>query len=232
MKAPARYRAGAAARWLGALVAWLVRALGASWRLRVSGEDPFAAGTPFVAAVWHRGLLVAAYAWRDRDVAVPVSLSRDGERVDRVLQGLGFGASPRGSSSRGATGLLREMVRRVRRGQVVGILPDGPRGPAGAAKPGVLALAGMTGVPLVPIGVAAAPARRLGSWDRALVPLPFARVHCRYGAPLRVPKRPTAAELEALRGQLEAVLHQLDREAERALEPGAAAALPAAPADR
>jgi hypothetical protein len=99
------------------------------------------------------------------------------------------------------------------------VLPDGPRGPAFDAKPGVLALASATGVPLVPIGIAAAPARRLGSWDRALVPLPFARVRLLYGAALEIPRSADAAALEHWRARLTEELHRLDREAARQLAP-------------
>lgn len=213
----------------GWLAAWLIRALGRTWRLRITGEDPFASGAPFLAALWHRGFLVAAFTWRDRGVAVPVSRSRDGDRIDAVLRRLGYAESPRGSSSRGATTLLRTMIRRVRAGQTLGMLPDGPRGPAGHAKPGVVALARSTGLPLVPVGVAARPARRLGSWDRALLPLPFSRVHCHYGTPLHVPKRAGEAEIERIRRELEEALHELDARMERSVAAGEPPDRPAAP---
>jgi hypothetical protein len=205
-----------ARRALGALAAGVVRALGATWRLELSGTPP--ARAPFVLVAWHRGLLVAAYAHRDRGLWVPLSLSRDGGLAESALQRLGFARSPRGSSSRGASALLREMIRRVRGGESGGVLPDGPRGPAFEAKPGVLALAAATGAHLVPLGVAAAPARRLGSWDRALLPLPFARVRVVYGSPLEVPRSADATALESWRARLGEELHRLDREAESRLK--------------
>jgi lysophospholipid acyltransferase (LPLAT)-like uncharacterized protein len=149
---------------------------------------------------------------------VPLSLSRDGELAERALLRLGFARSPRGSSSRGGSALLREMIRRVRAGESGGVLPDGPRGPAFEAKPGVVALAAATGVPLVPVGIAAAPACRLGSWDRALLPLPFARVRLVYGDPIEVPKDPRPASLESLQRQLTTGLHHVDREAQECLQ--------------
>jgi lysophospholipid acyltransferase (LPLAT)-like uncharacterized protein len=196
----------------GALAALAIRALGATWRVESSGPIP--EHRPVVLVAWHRGLLVAAYALRDRGLWVPLSLSRDGDRAESLLLRLGFARSPRGSSSRGGSGLLREMIRRVRAGESGGVLPDGPRGPAFDAKPGVLALAAATGVPIVPVGIAAAPAGRFGSWDRALLPLPFARVRLRYGDALELPNKADAAALEATRRQLTDELDQLDREAE------------------
>ncbi|MBM4382240.1 MAG: DUF374 domain-containing protein [Deltaproteobacteria bacterium] len=185
---------------LGALAAWGVRALGATWRVERSGAEP--ARAPFVLVTWHQGLLVAAFVLRDRGLWVPLSLSRDGELAQGFLARMGFARSPRGSSSRGGSALLREMIRRVRAGESGGVLPDGPRGPALELKPGVLALAEATGVPLVPVGIAARPAARLGSWDRALLPRPFARVQLHYGAALEIPRSSDAAALEAARARL------------------------------
>jgi lysophospholipid acyltransferase (LPLAT)-like uncharacterized protein len=201
------------ARWLvGWLGAWFLRAIASTWRVERSGVDPMPAApdAPLVMAIWHAGMLPAAACWRDRRIAVAVSLSRDGDWIDSVLVRLGFAASPRGSSSRGATALLRELIRRTRAGEPIAILLDGPRGPAGVAKPGAVALARATGARLVPVGIAAAPAWRFGSWDRSLLPRPFARVRIAFGAPLHVPRDAEDAALEALRTALEAEVHRLD----------------------
>jgi lysophospholipid acyltransferase (LPLAT)-like uncharacterized protein len=205
--------------WVGLLGGWFLRALGATWRVARTGADPLAAreAAPLVLAIWHGGLLPAAFCWRDRRIAVAVSRSRDGDRIDAVLARLGFAASARGSSSRGATALLRELIRRARAGEPVAVLLDGPRGPAGVAKPGAVALARATGARLVPIGIAAAPVLRFGSWDRTVLPLPFARVRIAFGAPLAVPRDASAEALEAARAALEAELHRLDAAAGAAL---------------
>jgi lysophospholipid acyltransferase (LPLAT)-like uncharacterized protein len=204
---------------VGLLGGWFLRALGATWRVTRGGADPMqaSASAPLVMAIWHGGLLPAAFCWRDRRIAVAVSRSRDGDRIDAVLSRLGFAPSARGSSSRGATALLRELIRRARRGEPMAVLLDGPRGPAGVAKPGAVALARATGARIVPIGIAAAPAVRFGSWDRTVLPLPFARVRIEFGEPFRVPRDAAADELEAARTALEAELHRLDAAAAAAV---------------
>jgi lysophospholipid acyltransferase (LPLAT)-like uncharacterized protein len=209
-----RYRVQLALAGLaGAL---LLRVLGATWRVRTIGAEPLGRGDPVILATWHRGLLIAAYCWRNRGIAVPISQSRDGDLASSVIRHLGFAPGPRGSSSRGTTSLLRKLIRQVRSGQPVGILPDGPRGPAGTAKPGVIGLARAGGARVVPIGISASPSKRFRSWDRAMLPLPFARVTCSYGEPIRVPKNSNGEALEELRRELEATLDrmnlQLDRE--------------------
>jgi lysophospholipid acyltransferase (LPLAT)-like uncharacterized protein len=204
-------------RFVGVAGSLLIRTLGRTWRITTEGPDPFAPGAarPIVGAVWHHGLLVAAYRWRGKGVAVPVSQSRDGDLIAGVLAALGFAETPRGSSSRGGTSLLRSMLRLTRAGTVVAVLPDGPRGPARKVKPGVVVLASATGAEVIPVGVAAHPAHRFGSWDRALLPFPFARVHCVYGPSLRLPKE--VEEPEAYAAELEAALDAVTEAAERTL---------------
>jgi lysophospholipid acyltransferase (LPLAT)-like uncharacterized protein len=218
-------------RWLvalvGALGAALLRLLGATWRVRREGPDPFQSGGPFVGAIWHGGMLIAASLWRDRGLAVVVSRSRDGDLIAAVLRRLGFAGGPRGSSSRGSTEALRGGVRSLEQGTVVAMLVDGPLGPREAFKPGAIAMAAAAGVPLVSVGLAARPAVRFRSWDRTILPLPFARVVCRYGPAERLPKSPEGDELERLRERAELSLHELTRDCdrqlgrpERALDPG------------
>ncbi len=207
-------------RWrvaaIAALGSGLLRVLGWTWRIRHTGVAPFDRG-PFVAALWHQGLFCAAVIWRGRGISVPVSQSRDGDLIASVLARLGFAESPRGSSSRGASALLRSMIRIVRRGDIVAMLPDGPRGPAAQAKPGIVALASAAQVPLLPVGIAAAPGWRFASWDRAILPYPFAIVRCHYGEPMVVPKRVRGEELANLVAKLESELDRLNREAEARL---------------
>jgi lysophospholipid acyltransferase (LPLAT)-like uncharacterized protein len=201
-----------------------LRALGRTWRVTTSGPDPFALERPLVGAIWHEGLFVAAWRWRDHGFAVPVSRSRDGDLIDAVLRRLGFADSPRGSSSRGASSVFRAMLRGTTRGQIVVVLPDGPLGPARVAKPGAVALASAMEAGLVPVAVAARPCLRFGSWDRTLLPFPFARVHCIYGAPLRLPKSADDAERQRWTAELGATLDALRAEAAREV------GLPAEPA--
>ena len=196
----------------GFLVAGALRALASTWRVEIQGPDPFEAGDdePIVLVAWHRNLFVALGVFRDRGLVIPVSKSRDGDWIASVLVRMGFGEPPRGSSSDGASTLLRNLVRAARSGQRVAMLPDGPRGPAGIAQPGVVALARMTGARLFPAGISASSSWRFGSWDRVLLPRPFARVRCRFGRTLRVPKGSDGEALAAHLAKLQAELHQLD----------------------
>ena len=204
----------------GQLGAALLRALGATWRVRWAGQaDPVGAGVPAVGALWHRALFPATWRYRDAGVAIPVSRSRDGDRIVAVLDRLGFAPAPRGSSSSGGPAALAGAIRAARDGRVLAVLCDGPRGPARRCKPGVVALARAAGIPIYPLAVAARPAISFPSWDRTLLPLPFARVHFQMGTPIPVPSEASRDDLEKLRAELERALDTLQRVAEAALDP-------------
>jgi lysophospholipid acyltransferase (LPLAT)-like uncharacterized protein len=189
---------GAAARdaVLPVLAASLVRLLGVTWRVRVVGgedvEGLWRAGRPVIYIVWHGRILLVpwlnARLRRTRGARAPLVLasrSRDGDLVTRFVTRFGMPVV-RGSSSRGGGTALRALVAAVRRGTDVAIVPDGPRGPREQLQPGVVALAALTGAPVVPLAVGARPARRLRSWDRFLVPMPFARCVLAFGPTVRV----------------------------------------------
>ena len=192
-----------AMRVASALVAVALRALGATWRIERHGDDPLDRDAPFLGTIWHAGLFCAAHRFRDRGIAIAVSQSRDGDRIDAVLMQLGFGPSPRGSSSRGGVSVLAGLIRTAREGRSLGLLCDGPRGPARICKPGIVAAARATGLPVFPIGVAARPALRFPSWDQTFLPLPFARVVWDYAPALTIPRDVPRDEVEAWRTRIE-----------------------------
>ncbi len=201
--------------WLGGVVfAPFLRLLGATWRIASEGEDPLASPAQFLVATWHQGLFCGAYHYRDRLVGIPVSQSRDGDRIEAVLQRLGFGPSPRGSSSRGGRDALQGMIDAWENGQPLGILSDGPRGPARRCKPGAVAAGRATGMPIRPIGIAGAPAIRFPSWDRAFLPLPFARVVFVYPPPLTIAAEAGEDEFAATLAKLEADIEAAQQRAD------------------
>ncbi len=203
--APARAHASWLDRGLAAVAGLVLRLLAATWRLEVRGVDPVGVSgrRAEVGAIWHRDVLLAAAFFRDRGFAVGVSRSRDGDRIAALLAVLGFAPPPRGSSSRGAVPALLGLVRLVRHGTTVAIITDGPRGPALEPKPGVVALARLTDVPVTPVAFAASPRIRFGSWDRTVLPLPFARVRVHFGDPIAVPRATPTEALPGFRDALE-----------------------------
>jgi lysophospholipid acyltransferase (LPLAT)-like uncharacterized protein len=190
---------------LGALA---LRALGRTWRVTFEeGADPSlhrpGHGAWLIAGVWHRNLLMAAYLFRDHGICVGVSQSRDGDMIAGVLERMGYAPSARGSSSRGGVTGLRALVRNVRRRTPVCLVIDGPRGPAFEAKTGMTAVAALARTPIYPVAFSCNPAWRFHSWDRTLLPLPFAKVRCAIGEPLQVPEDVDETARETIRARLQ-----------------------------
>lgn len=164
-------------------------------------------GGAVVYVTWHQRMSYSARFFNYRHVTVMISQSRDGEYVTRVAKWLGF-RNVRGSSTRGGMDALKEMSRRIREGQPGGMLADGPRGPARVAKIGSAILSRDTQAPLVPIAWSADRCWVLNSWDRYMIPKPFARVVWYYGEPIQVPPKARREELESFCRLLENSLNQ------------------------
>ena len=142
--------------------------------------------------------------FRDRGFLVPISRSEDGDFVTAVVLKLGYRMPARGSSSRGGSAALRSLVRQVREGTTTSIITDGPRGPARTSKVGIVSLARLTGVGITGLTFSARPALRFSSWDRMILPLPFARVLCHFDEPLHVASETAPEKEEELLAQLDA----------------------------
>jgi hypothetical protein len=153
-----------------------------------------------------------SYAYPGGRIAILISEHRDGEHIARTMERFGHGAV-RGSTTSGGAAALRGAVRMAERGYDLGFTPDGPRGPRHKAQMGVVAAARLTGLPIVPVGFAAKPARRLGSWDGFVVPWPFARGVFVYGEPVSVDREARGDRLEEARLQVESSLADCSRRA-------------------
>ena len=140
------------------LASALIRLVRRSMRIRFSGRAEIdrliAAGQPFIVAFWHDQLFLMQYAYTGRKRAMLISRHEDGELITRTIRHFGLQAA-RGSSTVGGAAGLREIVRRLRNGWVVGITPDGPRGPRHEAHPGLIHAARLAQVPIVPVAFGA-----------------------------------------------------------------------------
>jgi len=150
----------------------LIRGLGKTMRLTVRGEEAVEAlyreGKHAIIAFWHGRQLMVPLAYRGRDVHVLISRHRDGELISRIVSGFGY-RSVRGSSTRGGTAALRELIKLGRSGVDLAITPDGPKGPRYVAQPGVIYIAKATGLPILPLSFSCSKKnssrRGIGSWS-------------------------------------------------------------------
>ena len=193
----------------------IVRSIGMTLRIRT---ENFAAGKALpggcVISGWHGRAFVAANFFRGKGMWVIISHSRDGDIQNRIFRRLGF-KTIRGSTGRGGVRAAIEAIKVLRDGAWMALTPDGPRGPSGVVQPGVMTMAQKSGAALVPIGISARPRWLVRTWDRYMIPWPFAKALMIFGEPMFVPKDAAPEEVESLRLALEGEIHRLEAEAER-----------------
>ena len=177
------------------------------------------AGRPILAAFWHERLPMMPMLWLRARIAEPrlaavqahvlVSRHRDGRFIGDVVAQFRL-RLVHGSSSRGGASGLRALLRVLTQGDMVVITPDGPRGPRRQAAPGVAQLAALAGVPVLPCAARTSRAYVLGSWDRMVLPLPFARGVLVMGPPVTVDRAAPLAALPTIEAALTTACAEAD----------------------
>jgi lysophospholipid acyltransferase (LPLAT)-like uncharacterized protein len=196
----------------------LIKIIGSTVRFTVDGWENWEAasgeGRLPIYTFWHNRVFLSTWFWRCRRIVVMTSQSFDGEYIARFIQRFGYGAA-RGSSTRGATGAVVEMVRLMRAGCPTAFTIDGPRGPRYVAKMGAVLLAKKTGNPILPFTITADrfwEAKK--SWDGFQVPKPFTRAQVKIAAPIFVRPDADETELNSKRDELQRALEDLDQRGE------------------
>src|SRR5207237_4568462 len=198
---------------------FLIKLIGGTVRWQVDGWKNWEAATSDghipIYTFWHNRVFLATYFWRRRRIVVMTSQSFDGEYIARFIQRFGYGAA-RGSSTRGATGAVVEMVRLMRAGCPTAFTIDGPKGPRYVAKMGAVLLAKKTGNPILPFTITA---RRFWeakkSWDGFQTPKPFTQARVIIAPPIYVPSDADEEVLEAKRDELQHALDQVNQQGEQ-----------------
>ena len=157
---------------------------------------------------WHENILLGTSRFRDTHYFGIASESFDGELATRLMRKLGMN-TVRGSSANVPLTVVRRLMKALEAGDVVGLTPDGPRGPRRVAKPGIAILASRAQVPIVPHAFAPSGGWRLNSWDRMVIPKPFAKIVCLCGEPIPPPPRGDKAAITATTRLLEERLNDL-----------------------
>jgi lysophospholipid acyltransferase (LPLAT)-like uncharacterized protein len=187
---------------------WTVERAEVPHRLRAEGKG-------FILAFWHGRLLMIPMAWqRLAPIHMLISAHRDGRLIAEAVTYFDV-RSIAGSTRHGGTAALRTMVKRLEAGDCVGITPDGPRGPAMVASSGIVNLARLAGVPIVPIAWATSRRRVLRTWDRFHLPLPCGRGAFLWGEPIEVTADLDAAGVEEVRLLVQSRMNEIAAEADR-----------------
>ncbi len=170
---------------------------------------------PFILAHWHGDELALIHVVSRYKIATMVSLSKDGEMMDRLVKLLG-GITSRGSSSKGGVSALKGLIKLLKNGRNTSVAVDGPRGPIYKVKPGVFEISKLTKAPIFWCGVVVD--RQFvstKSWNKAILPKPFARIYIEWRGPFQEitsdtdPKSKILSQI--LEDNLNAAKHQLSK---------------------
>lgn len=175
--------------------------------------DPLLASDKgFILAFWHSRLLMgpAIRGETQKPVFMLISTHRDGEIIANAVRGFGVelirgsAADPKKpEKDKSGAPAVAEMIAALEKGSIVGMTPDGPRGPAEIAKIGAIKLAAFSGAPILPAAYSASRGPRLKTWDRFLLAAPFSKLAFAARPPIHVERGADAAALEAARLSLE-----------------------------
>ena len=196
--------------WAGFL---LIKLIGATQRTRVFNlatvNRIFASHACAIFAFWHNRLMMIPYIYRRlfgmKDIVTLISSSRDGEYFVSALR-LFRPFIVRGSSTRGGSTAFKALLSKISEGMDCIITPDGPQGPKYIVQPGIVALARVTGVPIIPVSYWCTRRRILNTWDGFILTLPFGRTTYVFGDPLYCPANATESQMEALAHSLQKAL--------------------------
>ena len=168
---------------------------------------------PLMPALWTMALRERRGSPRGR-MHVLVSRHQDGRLIGSIMQAFGvdvvYGSSAKRNKDKGGGASLRALIGVLQQGDQIVITPDGPRGPARVAAPGVAQLAALTHAPIIPCAAQIRWRRVLPTWDRMILPLPFGRGVLVCAPPISVPREDWAGSLP----QIEAAMTQAAEQAD------------------
>jgi len=218
-KPPKRFNIAESMPFLPPLAAMVMRLLHRTCRFEIIGEENERASrgfNPRIAAFWHFSYPTVLHFFRDHGYLTVVSRSRDGEFAARLVKSLGYFPF-RGSPGKGGAAALKGIISAFRGSPGGGFVADGSQGPAQVAQKGLLLLAMYSGCPIMPVSVAADRCWRFRTWDRTLLPKPFARIALAIGPMILIERGASPARVEECRVQLERSLNEITLLAEKAV---------------
>jgi lysophospholipid acyltransferase (LPLAT)-like uncharacterized protein len=155
--------------------------------------------TPFIVCLWHDRLMMAPCVWKwKKPLHVLASDHSDGKLIARIVKNFSMPAVF-GSTGKNGTEAAKKLIRLIKSGEYVAIIPDGPRGPRHKPAPGVAAISKITQTDILPFSFCVKKYFRFDSWDKFIFVRPFNRGAMVWGKPLKAAELKTMSTEEALR---------------------------------
>lgn len=194
------------------LAYYFVRIYSATFRFKIVNEDRWKnllkEGETVLLCTWHQQFFSAICHFRTYaryNPGLMISQSNDGDLISGVANRVGW-HTPRGSSSRGGKQAMEAMIEHLKTYGFGGHVLDGPRGPIGKVKAGIIKMAQESDAVIVPFFTSADKSWFFSSWDRFMLPKPFSRVYLTFGEPIRIGDVSDPDDFEAQRKDLETLM--------------------------
>ncbi|MFH0977265.1 MAG: lysophospholipid acyltransferase family protein [Spirochaetota bacterium] len=193
-----------------------IRLLYCTYRIKIINKDIedniIKKGKRPIYVSWHQRFFPGIFFLSGRKpIAIIVSKSKDGDIISKIIQILGW-RPVRGSSSKGGLGALREVKRLAKAGYSLGHIVDGPRGPFGEVKPGLLIMAKISGMPVLPVIISAESKWVFNSWDKFNLPKPFSKIIINFGKETFIQRKAGIDDIELCRIRIQEDLNKLYKE--------------------
>ncbi len=200
-------------------LAWLsIHALYATLQIKSIGYEKLhhykKTGQKVIYAFWHGRQFILVRYMSNKNISIMSSTSRDGILQANILKKFKYEIIS-GSSAKSPVRALIGSVQKMREGYDVGFAVDGPRGPLHRVKPGAIFLAKKMQAPIIPISFSANPSIILKSWDKYLLPKPFAKSAIIFGEPFYPSSNLNSNSVDSECKNLENILNRLTRKANK-----------------
>ena len=169
---------------------------------------------PFICVFWHNRVLMSVYGWnRQKPFNMLISKHADGKFIAQIMDNFNI-KTVEGSKSKGGLEALRNLLKILRKGESIGITPDGPRGPRFKISYGVMKVAQLSGCDIISGAYGVKRRKVLNSWDRFVIALPFTKGYFVWGDAISVPAKATPEEIEQLRKKVQNTLCEASNQAD------------------
>lgn len=164
----------------GFLIANYIRLIRLTMSTKIVGFDNFEAANQegnqsVIFCLWHgRLLMMPTLVPKTHKLNVLASRHTDGQLLSSIQKNFNIGTIA-GSTSKGGSTAIREILRAVEHKELIGITPDGPRGPARKVGGLSIEIAKKLDIPIIPVTFSCSRYKTVQSWDSLMIPKLFSK---------------------------------------------------------
>ena len=171
---------------------------------------------PFILAFWHGQLMTFSYTWKiNKKLNILASSHSDGRFGASIARYFKVNNIPISSDSNNLS--LRPIFKILNSNNYIAITPDGPRGPKEKVSEGIIKIAKISKVPIIPVGFGSSKNFCLKSWDSFLITLPFSKCRIVWGDAITIPENLEDKEIEIYKKLIEEKINECVKKAKENL---------------